>query len=271
MRQHPTIARITPHRITAALLTGLLAIAVSVSLAPAASAGAGGAAQRAADAAAEQYLDGIETTMAPLPLRKCAAAADRAGWSSTDLLIATAVSMAESTCNPSATGSNPPTEGCPDGSRDRGIFQINDCYHPWVDDACAYDLQCNANAAYQIYRDASSTFQPWTAYKTRVFKSYLNESRKAVRKVTGENIVVGVIMTEGGPLNVRNKPRTSGDVVGQLADNAVVRIRCQTRGEAIWSPIFEYETRIWNSDGPGRYFSDAYTYTDTRRPVAPSC
>ena len=78
-------------------------------------------------------------------------------------------------------------------------------------------------------------------------------------------------MTEGGPLNVRNKPRTSGDVVGQLADNAVVRIRCQTSGEAVCSPIFEYETRIWDSDGPGRYFSDAYVYTDSRRRVAPGC
>ena len=179
--------------------------------------------------------------------------------------------MAESTCNPSATGTNPPTEGCPSGSRDRGIFQINDCYHSEVSDACAYDLQCNVDAAYVIYRDASSTFQPWSAYKSRVFKSYLNESRKAVKKVTGENIVVGVVMTEGGPLNVRNKPRTSGDVVGQLVDNAVVRIRCQTRGESIYSPIFGYETRIWDSDGPGRYFSDGYVYTDTRKAVARKC
>ena len=91
--------------------------------------------------------------------------------------------MAESTCNPSATGTNPPTEGCPDGSRDRGIFQINDCYHPGSTDACAYDLQCNADAAYQIYRDAASTFQPWTSVQAHgCSSSYLNESRKAVKQ-----------------------------------------------------------------------------------------
>ena len=78
------------------------------------------------------------------------------------------------------------------------------------------------------------------------------------------------MQTEGGPLNVRNKPRTSGDVVGQLADDAVVRIRCQTRGEAIYSPIFGYETRIWDSDGPDRYFSDGYVYTDTRKAESPT-
>jgi hypothetical protein len=271
MRQHPEPSRSMSRRVGSALAVGLMAFAVTVSLTPAAAAGAGGERQRLADAAAAEYLERIEVTQAPLPLRKCANASDVAGWSGTDLLIATAVAMAESGCNPSATGTNPPTEGCPDGSRDRGIFQINDCYHSEVSDACAYDLQCNANAAYQIYRDASSTFQPWSAYKSRVFKAYLSEARRAVKRVTGENIVVGVVITEGGPLNVRNKPRTSGDLVGQLADDAVVRIKCQTKGEAIYSPIFGYETKIWDSDGPGRYFSDAYVYTDTRKMVAPRC
>src|SRR5699024_1837972 len=111
----------------------------------------------------------------------------------------------------------------------------------------------------------------WTAYRFRLFKSYLAEARKAVKKVTGQSIVVGVVITEGGPLNVRDEPRLAGEVVGTLDDQAVVRIRCQTRGESIYSPIFEYETRIWDSDGPGRYFSDGYVYTDTRKPVAPRC
>ncbi len=271
MRRRPGSAPSTVRRIACLLTTGVIAVAVTVSLVPSASAGAGGAAQRSADEAADRYLDRIDTPQASLPLRKCAAAAHRAGFSSTDLTVATAISMGESTCNPTASSSNPPTEGCPDGSRDRGIFQINSCYHSEVSDACAFQLQCNADAAYEIYREASG-FSPWTVYRLRLFKSYLNESRKAVKKVTGNNIAVGVIMTEaGGPLNVRNKPRTSGDVVGQLADNAVVRIKCQTRGESIYSPIFGYETRIWDSDGPGRYFSDGYTYTDSRKRVAASC
>jgi len=259
------------HRRTARVLVVVVAVVLAGSFMTAAQAGSGGEAQRAAEAEAALYLSRVVTTQEALPLHKCARAADRAGWSGTDLVVATAIAMAESGCNPSATGTNGPTQGCPNGSRDRGAWQINDCYHPGVGDTCAYNLQCNADAAYQIYRDRSSTFQPWSTYNSRAFKIYLNEARKAVLRVTGDNIVVGVVMTEGGALNVRNKPRTSGDVVGTLPDDAVVRIRCQTRGESVYSPIFDYETRIWDSDRPGRYFSDGYVYTDTRKRVAPRC
>ena len=269
MRQDPEPARSQVRRLISVVATGLLAIALTVSLGPSASAGAGGDA--AAEAEALRQIELLDSTAAPLKPIKCTKAGHRAGWRGMDLVLATAISLAESGCDPTATGTNPPTEGCPDGSRDRGAWQINDCYHPGVDDECAYDLQCNAHAAYQIYLDRSSTFQPWTTYNTRAFRFFLSEARNAVRRLTGDNIVIGVVLTEGGSLNVRNKPRTSGDVVGQLADRAVVRIRCQTRGESIYSPIFGYETRIWDSDGPGRFFSDGYVHTDSRKRIAPRC
>jgi len=271
MRQHAGPTRSSTRRILSAIATVLLAVAMTVSLVPGAVAGDGGDPAAAAEAEVFRQIELLDSTAAQLPPIKCAKAGQRAGWRGMNLVLATAISLAESGCDPSATGTNPPTEGCPSGSRDRGAWQINDCYHPGVPDSCAYDLQCNANAAYQIYLDRSSTFQPWTTYNQRTFRFFLSESRKAVRKLTGENIVIGVVLTEGGPLNVRNKPRTSGDVVGQLADNAVVRIRCQTRGEAVYSPIFGYVTRVWDSDGPGRYFSDGYVHTDARERIAPPC
>src|SRR5215469_18063594 len=59
-----------------------------------------------------------------------------------DPVTATAVALAESGGNPAALGQNP------DGSRDRGLWQVNDRAHPDVADACAFDPSCNAQAAY---------------------------------------------------------------------------------------------------------------------------
>lgn len=76
----------------------------------------------------------------------CAQTGYDAGFRGDGLVTAVAVALAESSCNPSATNvqnNTPP-------SRDRGLWQINDYWHPEVDDACAYDAQCNANAAFEI-------------------------------------------------------------------------------------------------------------------------
>jgi Lysozyme like domain len=80
----------------------------------------------------------------------CASVASRAGFSGDRLVTAVAVGMGESSCRPDAQNSNGPTKGCPNGSVDRGLWQINSCWHPSVSKSCAYDAQCNANAAYRI-------------------------------------------------------------------------------------------------------------------------
>jgi len=206
-----------------------------------------------------------------LNANKCAEAADKAGWRGDDLVIATAVSLAESGCDPKATNTNGPTSGCSSGSTDRGAWQINDCYHGEVSDTCSFKLQCNANAAHDIWADAGSSFQPWTTYNTRVFKYYLNEARRAVKHVTGENIVVGVVETTGGSLNIREKPTSKSDMVGTLPNQAVIEIVCQTRGERVSSPVFGGSTRVWDSLGPDRFVSDAYVYTDSDKRVAEDC
>src|SRR5690242_6778975 len=71
----------------------------------------------------------------------CAQVADNAGFNGGNLITAVAVGLAESGCNPSAQNHNGPTRGCPNGSTDRGLWQINDCYHPNVTNACAYNAQ----------------------------------------------------------------------------------------------------------------------------------
>jgi hypothetical protein len=60
----------------------------------------------------------------------CASVASRAGFSGDRLVTAVAVGMGESSCRPDAQNSNGPTKGCPNGSVDRGLWQINSCWHP---------------------------------------------------------------------------------------------------------------------------------------------
>ncbi|MDQ3450685.1 MAG: hypothetical protein M3455_07205, partial [Actinomycetota bacterium] len=77
-------------RRTARAMVVVLAMVLAGSVMTAAQAGSGGEAQRAAEAEAALYLSRVVTTQEALPLRRCARAADRAGWSGTDLVVATA-------------------------------------------------------------------------------------------------------------------------------------------------------------------------------------
>ncbi|MFE9655919.1 RICIN domain-containing protein [Micromonospora sp. NPDC006431] len=113
----------------------------------------------------------------------CAKVAAKAGFSYTanvstsagnvrQIVVAVAVAMAESSCNPSATGQNP-------GSIDRGLWQINNYWHPEVSDACAYQVQCNANAAWNISNHGSN-WTPWSTYNNGAWRNYLNTARDAI-------------------------------------------------------------------------------------------
>ena len=113
----------------------------------------------------------------------CATVASRAGFSGDKLVTAVAVGLGESSCRPDAYNSNGPTKGCPNGSVDRGLWQINSCWHPSVSENCAYDAQCNANAAYRISAKGAN-FKPWVAYTNGRYKNYLNEARAAVSRLS---------------------------------------------------------------------------------------
>lgn len=49
-----------------------------------------------------------------------------------------------------------------DGSRDRGIFQINDKAHPDVSDDCAFNPQCAVRAALRISKNGTD-WGPWAS------------------------------------------------------------------------------------------------------------
>ena len=68
---------------------------------------------------------------------RCAGVARNAGYRTRSRLVtAVAIGMAESTCRASARHRNGPTRGCRDGLTDRGMWQINDCYHADVSNDC---------------------------------------------------------------------------------------------------------------------------------------
>jgi hypothetical protein len=113
----------------------------------------------------------------------CASVASRAGFSGDRLVTAVAVGMGESSCRPDAQNSNGPTKGCPNGSVDRGLWQINSCWHPSVSTSCAYDAQCNANAAYRISAKGAN-FTPWVAYTNGSYRNHLDAARAAVSRLS---------------------------------------------------------------------------------------
>ncbi len=108
-----------------------------------------------------------------------ALAAARAGFAGEGLRIGVAVGLAESGGNPSARNLNPPTPGCPHGSTDRGAWQLNNCYHSEVPDACADDLTCAARETYRISAGGGD-WREWTTYTSGAYRAQLAAADQAI-------------------------------------------------------------------------------------------
>ncbi|MEV7231663.1 SH3 domain-containing protein [Polymorphospora sp. NPDC051019] len=217
-------------------------------------------------AAGARTGDGVGTQASARSVR-CAQPARAAGWTGENLVVAVAVALAESWCTAGAQNRNGPTAGCPNGSLDRGGWQINNCYHAWVSDACAYELYCNARAAHDIW--GWSGWTAWATYTNGSYRNYLAEAREGVGNPGGG--VYGTVNTGGDALNVRSGPGTSYAVVGTVAHGATVQIICQTRGTRVWSDVYQYWTDIWDKIGDGGYVSDGFVHTGSSGTVAPNC
>ncbi|MBO0729771.1 MAG: ricin-type beta-trefoil lectin domain protein [Acidimicrobiaceae bacterium] len=120
----------------------------------------------------------------------CAEVAAKAGFSYTStvstvlgrerqMAVAVAIALAESSCNSTASAGNGPTSGCPNGSTDRGLWQINSCYHSEVSNACAYQIQCNADAAWRISNHGSN-WTPWSTFNNGAWESYIGLANSAI-------------------------------------------------------------------------------------------
>merc|ERR1711976_1993 len=87
--------------------------------------------------------------------------------------IAVAVALAESSGNCGATHHNSDTHS----TTDRGLWQINDYWHPECSDSCAYDCSCNAGCAVSVWQ--SSGWTAWATYKNGLHQKYMNDAAVA--------------------------------------------------------------------------------------------
>jgi hypothetical protein len=78
---------------------------------------------------------------------------------------AVAVALAESSGDCNARYVNSPD------SIDRGLWQINNYYHPDCSDSCAYDCACNAKCAVNVWQ--SSGWNAWATYKAGKHQPYM--------------------------------------------------------------------------------------------------
>jgi hypothetical protein len=177
--------------VTAMTLTTSAAPAAAASLAATGTAApAAGTVPPAARPASVGRSAGRATADSVATAQVCAKVAAKAGFSFNNtiktpagtypvIVVAVAIGLAESSCNPSAQGSNGPTSGCPSGSVDRGLWQVNSCYHAEVSNACAYQVQCNADAAFKISAKGYD-WTPWSTYNSGAFGGQISTAEAAV-------------------------------------------------------------------------------------------
>lgn len=85
-----------------------------------------------------------------------------------DCALALAVVHAENgsmSCTKDNTGTNR------NGTTDRGLWQLNDQYHPYIPDCFK-----NTDKAFEIYQSRGCKFTAWSAYNAGKHKRFLNEN-----------------------------------------------------------------------------------------------
>ncbi|HEY5985058.1 MAG TPA: hypothetical protein VIV12_01560 [Streptosporangiaceae bacterium] len=104
------------------------------------------------------------------------------GFRGTPAARAVSIILAESGGRTRAQNRNGPTRGCPNGSIDRGLAQINSCYHSEVSNTCAYDPYCNVSAMWRI-SDHGRNFHPWATFNSGAYQQFMNAAAEWVADV----------------------------------------------------------------------------------------
>jgi Lysozyme like domain len=107
--------------------------------------------------------------------------ASAAGFSGDDLVTAVAVALAESGGDPNAHGDT----DLGSGTGSFGLWQIYSDAHPeYKPFTQLYDPRRNANAAYAIYKEAGSSFTPWSTYNGGEYEEYLDNAQQGVNAIS---------------------------------------------------------------------------------------
>lgn len=98
-----------------------------------------------------------------------------AGWADAhDAQVATAIALAESGGNPSATNHNF------NGSTDYGLWQINSIHKDVLANGQWSDPAANAKMAHEIYAQAGNRFTPWVTFTTGRYLAFMPRAAKAL-------------------------------------------------------------------------------------------
>ena len=162
--------------------------------------------------------------------------AAQAGFTGDGLVMAIAVALAESGGDPSAAGKNGPSAHCPNGSTDRGLWQINDCWHPEFSDAQCYDPKGCAQAAYTISNQGAD-WSPWNTYKNGSYQQFMARARAAAAAVTAGPSSDGITWVQfsgaamGDTVGIFDGPSSRAHQVGDAQRGEQITFDAWMRGE----------------------------------------
>lgn len=168
-----------------------------------------------------------------------AKAAYDAGFRGDNLVVAIAVSHAESGWNPAATNANT------NGSTDYGLWQINSVHAALLAHGDWHDPRFNASVAFQIWSDAHG-WSPWVTYWSGSYAQYMPAARVVVGVLSTAACTTG--LTDPGP-----GPEGPGDHLTPRTENVkgdtVARWGCENIPKPCISTIYGYAAR--NVEGTG--------------------
>lgn len=107
-----------------------------------------------------------------LSIKEALALCNVVGFEPKDLDVAVAVMTAESGRFTKAWHDNLDAAGMKT-STDRGLYQLNDRFHPGVSDEEAYDPKANAAYAFQLSSQGKD-WTPWMAFTSGAHEKYLS-------------------------------------------------------------------------------------------------
>ena len=116
--------------------------------------------------------------MAKLTAQQIAGAAKAAGFPDNELATATAVALAESGGETTATNRNT------NGSVDYGLWQINTIHGSLLSQGDKFNPTDNAKMAYTVWSRAGNKWSPWSAYNNQRYRTFLPQASLAAAAPT---------------------------------------------------------------------------------------
>jgi hypothetical protein len=124
--------------------------------------------------------------MAKLTAQQIAGYAKAAGFPDNELATATAVALAESGGETTATNRNT------NGSVDYGLWQINTVHGSLLSQGDKFNPADNAKMAYTVWNGAGRKWSPWSAYNNQRYRTFLPQASLAAAAPTATPASVDV-------------------------------------------------------------------------------